>query len=104
MIVLSVLYPKTGESHFDHEYYLRKHIPLVKSRWTSMGLEQIDLLRGNTALDGGTAAYELIGHLTFTSDDHLQKALAAHGSEILGDIPNFTNVHPLAQVNHVIEC
>ena len=42
------------------------------------------------------------GFLTFDSESQVQAALAKHGQEILGDIPNYTNVHPLMQVNDLI--
>ena len=29
MVMVTVLYPKTRESHFDFGYYLHHHIPLV---------------------------------------------------------------------------
>ena len=52
--------------------------------------------------DGGTAAFELIALLTFTSMEALKAALASFGSEILGDIPNYTNVQPSIQVNQAL--
>jgi uncharacterized protein (TIGR02118 family) len=98
MVILCVLYPKTGDSHFDHDYYLKTHTPLVKSTWTSTGLERVDIFRGVSAPDGAAPAYELIAHLAFTSKDHLNRSLAA-GAAVLADIPNFTNVQPVIQVN-----
>ncbi|WP_396271446.1 EthD family reductase [Granulicella arctica] len=72
MIIVSVLYPKSASSHFDHEYYTRKHISLVQSSWGGLGLERIELMQGMAALDGSPPAYELIGTLTFLSPAHLQ--------------------------------
>jgi uncharacterized protein (TIGR02118 family) len=95
MVVIPVLYPKTAESHFDHDYYLQKHVPLVRSRWQAMGLIRDVLIRGTSTLDGGQPGFELIGFLTFHSAEQVQAALAAFGQEIIGDIPNFTNVSPL---------
>jgi uncharacterized protein (TIGR02118 family) len=97
MIIISVLYPKTGDSRFDHDYYMQKHMPLVKATWGSMGLVGAELMRGTAALDGGVPAYELIGNLTFGSLEQMQSALAV-AAEILADIPNFTNVQPVVQI------
>jgi uncharacterized protein (TIGR02118 family) len=102
MVLISVLYPKTAESHFDHAYYLQKHIPLVRARWQAMGLTRDVLIRGTSTLDGGQPGFELIGLLTFDSAKQVQAALAAFGKEIIGDIPNFTNVSPLIQMNDPI--
>jgi uncharacterized protein (TIGR02118 family) len=98
---LSVLYPKTDSSTFDHDYYLERHIPLVRSLLTRTGLERIDLMRGQPALDGTPPTFELIGLLTFPSVEQLLKGLDQAGP-ILADIPNFTNVQPLLQVNEPI--
>jgi uncharacterized protein (TIGR02118 family) len=98
MVLLSVLYPKTSESTFDLDYYLQTHIPRVKSRWSGMGLQRVDLVQGTAEVSGGVPPYELMAQLTFLTEDALNQALARHGQEILGDIPNFTNVQPLMQV------
>src|SRR5215207_11605528 len=46
MILITVMYPAGPEDSFDRGYYLETHIPLVKERWSSMGLESVQLLRG----------------------------------------------------------
>ena len=99
MITVSVLYPKTVDSRFDYDYYLGTHIPLVKARWTSTGLDRVDLLRATSTLDGSAPAYELIGLFTFASREAASQSIGAHGAEIIGDIPNFTNVRPVVQIN-----
>jgi len=101
MVTISVLYPKTESSHFDHQYYTGKHIPLVRSLWTGMGLERVELLRGTGTLEGVPPAYELIGTLTFASIEQIQAALAK-GAEVLADIPNFTDVQPVIQLNQPV--
>lgn len=98
MITLSVLYPKGSGSRFDLDYYLQTHVPLVKSRLSDLGLEKLEVAQGTSALDGGTPAFELIAQLTFTSLQQLQEALSRHGGEIIGDIPNFTNIQPIMQI------
>jgi len=102
MVTVSVMYPKTSDSRFDHEYYLAKHVPLVKARWGSMGLEDVAVLRGQSAFDGGACAWELIGLLTFSSAEQLRSALAAFGAEIIADVPRFTNTQPLIQINEPV--
>jgi hypothetical protein len=46
MILITVMYPAGQEDSFNRGYYLETHIPLVKQRWSSMGLENVQLLRG----------------------------------------------------------
>jgi uncharacterized protein (TIGR02118 family) len=58
--------------------------------------------QGRVGPGGGKAPYLAIAYLKFTSADALQKALAKHGAEILGDIPNYTKIEPIMQVNEVM--
>jgi hypothetical protein len=39
MVVVTALYPNEPGSSFDYDYYLNKHVPLVRERWRPMGLE-----------------------------------------------------------------
>lgn len=102
MVLVSVLYPNQSGSRFDERYYLDKHIPLVRQRWESMGLTDLRLLRGTNTPDGGAAPFRVMALLTFKSGEAMQKAVAAHGAELFGDIPNFTDVQPVAQVNEAL--
>jgi hypothetical protein len=40
--------------------------------------------------------------LSFGSAGEFQGAAAAHGPEIFADIPRFTNVQPVVQINDVV--
>jgi hypothetical protein len=40
-----------------------------------------------------------MGFLTFETTEQMQAVLTTHGAEIMGDIPNYTNVSPLIQIN-----
>jgi uncharacterized protein (TIGR02118 family) len=102
MIIVTVMYPKTEQSRFDLEYYLRTHIPLVRARLESLGLQDLRLMRGTTSLDGNAPAFEVVGELTFPSIEALRDALGKHGQEIIADIPRFTNVQPSIQINEAL--
>ena len=96
MISLTVLYPKTADSHFDLAYYLNTHIPLVKERLTPAGLTNVIM---QEAIDPtAMPPYAMITSLVFTTIDEMGAGMGAHGPELLGDIPNFTNVTPQTQV------
>ena len=99
MLLISVMYPDESASTFDEAYYLEKHIPLVKARWISMGLEKVDLVRGMGTPDGSAAPYRVMALLWFRSLQDFESAGREHGPEIFADIPNFTNVKPIVQIN-----
>lgn len=93
------MYPNRPSMRFDERYYIDRHAALVQQRWAEMGLKAFTLLRGLGARGGGLPRHAL---LTFDSQAALDRCLAAHGAEILGDIPNFTDVQPTIQVNEVM--
>jgi uncharacterized protein (TIGR02118 family) len=99
MIVVSVLYPNTPGSKFDRDYYLATHTPLLKQRWSPMGMQSVQLLSAVATPDGSPPVYQVIALLTFASLEAFQQAAAAHAREIMGDIKNFTDVKPVVQIN-----
>ena len=99
MIVITVGYPNAEGPRFDEAYYLKRHMLLVRDRWSSMGLLEARVLRGLHTPDGGQAPHRIIALLTWESDAAFRKAVEAHGAEIFGDIPNFTDTQPVIQIN-----
>ena len=104
MIRVAVLFPKTSESHFDMDYYLSKHVPMTKSKLQTLGIPvEAEVDQGVGAVTPGEPApYAAIGYLLFEKMEDLQKGLAAHGAEIMADIPNFTNVQPQIQIGSIV--
>jgi uncharacterized protein (TIGR02118 family) len=101
---VTVLFPKTSDSHFDMDYYLSKHVPMTKAKLQSLGFPveaEVDEGLGSL-MPGESAPYAAIGYLLFEKMEDLQNGLATHGAEIMGDIPNFTNVQPQIQIGSVV--
>src|SRR5688572_13598314 len=98
MIRLSVMYPEQEGKKFDVDYYLGKHMPMVKSKWSNL-LKDANVTRG---LSGGAAdappTYRIVAQLSFASMDDLKKAIDS-GGELFADIPNFTDIRPVVQVS-----
>ena len=67
-----------------------------------MGLESVQLLRGIASGDGREPVYQVIALLSFRSQQEFQKAVQAHGQEIFADIPKFTSVQPVVQINEAL--
>jgi uncharacterized protein (TIGR02118 family) len=96
MFVISVMYPPSGK--FDLAYYLEKHIPLVRSRWSPAGLKNISVLRGKGGVAGDPPVYPVMTLLNFDRLEDFQAAVEQHGKEVMGDIPNFTDAQPIVQI------
>jgi uncharacterized protein (TIGR02118 family) len=102
MVKVSVLYPHKDGARFDHAYYRDKHMPLVKERLGNACL----YYTVDKGLAGGApgAPAPFIGmcHIYCDSADAFQQAFAPHAQEIMGDIPNYTDLQPMIQVSEVV--
>jgi len=99
MVVIAVMYADAAGTRFDFDYYLSKHIPMVRERWSPMGLSNLTVLRGIPGPDGTAPTYTAVALLTFASMDRFKAAGEAHGKEVFADIPNFTDAKPIVQFN-----
>ena len=101
MIKVSVFYSNEEGKKFDMEYYCNTHIPMV--------LEKLgDACKGVTVeyglggiQPGSPATYIAMGHLLFESIESFQAAFGPHAKEIMGDMPNYTEIQPLIQISEV---
>jgi uncharacterized protein (TIGR02118 family) len=101
MIRVNVIYPNNPDSTFDMDYYLTKHMPVVREKLGAA-------LQGMTvdqALSGGQpgtdASFRVITGLLFDSVDAFERAFTPFAGEITADIPRFTNIVPVVQVSEV---
>ena len=103
MIRVTVLYPATEGKKFDVDYYKNKHMKLVSDRLKAFGLVRTEVDKGVAGGAPGSAApYVAIGHVYFNSLDGFQKGMGQHGKEIMGDIPNYTNIPPQMQISEIL--
>lgn len=99
MIRISAVYPNEAGSRFDADYYQNSHEPFAKGLLEPLGLCGLRTVLGETALDGSAPAYWAISEMHFTSREACDAALAACGTALFADIPNYTNVAPVLQVS-----
>jgi uncharacterized protein (TIGR02118 family) len=101
MIKVSVLYRNDEGKQVDMGYYCNKHIPMVKDK-LGAACKRVDVDQGlGGAQPGSRPAFVAMAHLVFDSVDAFQSAFAPHADSIMGDIPNYTDIQPLIQVNEV---
>ena len=102
MIKVSVMYPNQPGARFDHDYYRDRHMPMVKAR---MG-EHCRFYTVDRGMAGGApgepAAYVCVGNLYCDSVESFQAGMGPHMQEIMGDIPNYTNLRPVIQISEVV--
>ena len=101
MIRVNVIYPNNAGATFDMDYYLVKHMPMVRERLGS-ALKSMTVDQGvNGGLPGTQPAYQVVTALGFESVEAFQQAFVPHAPEIQGDIPKYTNIVPTVQISEV---
>ena len=102
MIKVSVMYPNQTGARFDHTYYRDKHMPLVKARMGD-GCLYYTVDKGLAGGSPGTPpTYIGMCHIFAESVESFQAAFGPHAKEILGDIPNYTDLSPVMQISEVV--
>jgi uncharacterized protein (TIGR02118 family) len=104
MIHTATLYPNGEGKTFDMDYYLNKHIPLLKSLvGDSVKLISIDRGLTNNSPDS-PVLFLAIGHMYFESMSALQNSMTPEVLEkLMADMPNYTNCEPKVQFSVVEE-
>jgi uncharacterized protein (TIGR02118 family) len=101
MIKVTVLYPSDKGSKFDIEYYCNKHMPMVQQK-LGAACKRIAVEKGlEGATPGSKPAFVAMGHIYCDSVDAFRAAFGPHAKEIMGDIPNYTDIQPSIQISEV---
>lgn len=102
MVRVSVMYPYTAGARFDHAYYRDKHMPLVKARMGARCL-YYTIDKGLSGGEEGTPpTYVGMCHIFSESVASFNAGFGPHAQEILGDIPNYTDIAPVVQMSDVV--
>ena len=98
MIRVIVMYPNKAGGTFNYDYYLKTHMPLVKSK-LGTALKDVRVFKGVGAPGGKAAGYVTMASLFFDDVPAFEKAFGPHAREIMGDIVNFSNIEPQVQID-----
>jgi uncharacterized protein (TIGR02118 family) len=94
MMCITILYPKSDDATFDMDYYTSTHMPMLAK---ALG----DACKGWGAATVTSDKHIAMGWAMFDSMDAFNSAMAEHGAEIMGDVPNYTNQQPELIVGEV---
>ena len=101
MFCISIAYPNKDGCTFDFDYYTKKHIPMAAS-FLGANAVRAEVRKGVSSPDGSAASFVCLANIWIKSVEEFQTTLAKHGKEIIGDIPNFTSIPPIIQVDEVV--
>jgi uncharacterized protein (TIGR02118 family) len=83
------------------DYYCTKHMPMVQQK-LGAACKRVEIDQGlGGPTPGSPPTYSALCHLYFDSVPAFQAAFGPHTDEIMGDIPNYTNVQPIVQVSEL---
>ncbi|MDR2275434.1 MAG: EthD family reductase [Sphingobacterium sp.] len=103
MIKLTVFYPNGPGKTFDWDYYLQKHMALVRQVF-GKNLKAVAIDKGLSG-KGAQAEpkYLAICYLYFDSVAAYEEPMKENGGKFAEDFPKYTNVTPEVQINEVIQ-
>lgn len=95
MIRVMALYPRGEGTHFNSEYWLNTHMPMLPSKWPKLKKWEADIAEADSP-------YYAIAHIFFDSLEDFQESMSSAATgEVLGDIPNYTNTSPILSTGTV---
>ena len=94
----TVLYPNKQGASFNFEYYTTKHVPMTAGLLAT----SIEVRKGISSPTGSPPAFVCVATIWLKSVEEFQAAMAKHGEQILGDVPNYTNIEPIIQLDDVL--
>jgi uncharacterized protein (TIGR02118 family) len=101
MKCITILYPAKDNEGFGFDFYLRRHVPLIKDI-LGASLHRLEVRKGASAQDGGVPTYTCVISIWVADWPAYEKALAARASELIAEVPLFTKVMPVIQTDEVI--
>jgi len=94
----TVTYPNQSGRKFDFDYYMKKHIPMVADLLHTT----IEVSKGVATPTGAPAPVVCTARIHINSLEEFSAAMAKHGPQIMGDIPNYTSIQPVLQIDEVL--
>ena len=99
MIRASVLYPNELGKKFDFDYYINRHMVMVRKRLEPHGLIRCEV---DKAADP-TSPFIAAGHLYFNSLEDFRNCFFAHAGEFASDMLNYTDIPPQIQISEIVK-
>lgn len=102
MIKVSVMYPYKAGARFDHGYYASKHLPMVAGKMGEACLYYTVDKGLSGGIPGSDPTFVGMCHIFCDSVDSFTASFGPHAQQILGDIPNYTDLEPVMQISEVV--
>jgi uncharacterized protein (TIGR02118 family) len=98
---LAVYYPWQADAKFDDDYYRDKHLRMLADLYgKSVGKMQVR--KGLRKGDGSPPAFVTVLTVEILAMEAYEAASKEHVAKLRADIPNFTNIIPVAQIEEIV--
>lgn len=101
MFRVSVMYPNGEGSTFDRDYYLNAHMPMAREALKSVVLKD-EIWSGLSVPGLPPSTYEILLHMYVDNLESFGAAFQEHAAELMADIPNFTNIKPIIELEETV--
>ena len=104
MVKISILYTNSQSAWFDFDYYINKHMPMsIDLLSIHQGFRGVSVERGLMgATPDSDATYTAMCHFLFDSTEDFMSAFSPNAPVLQGDMPNYTDIKPVIQINNVL--
>lgn len=100
MKCITVLYPAKDNDAFSFDFYLKRHVPLIQDI-LGKSLHKIEVRKGAHSMDGKPPTYIAVISIWIADWDTYEKAMAVRAKELIDEVPLFTKVMPIIQIDEV---
>jgi uncharacterized protein (TIGR02118 family) len=95
---LTVLFPSGEGVHFDIEYYVNHHIPLVLSLY-GKSIRNYEVFQARANPNGPPPPFLAMANIWIADEKAFNEASREHAKDFSPDVPNFTNAKTVAFTN-----
>ncbi|MEJ0088040.1 MAG: EthD family reductase [Pseudomonadota bacterium] len=99
---LTVLYPWQPDVRFDFDYYRDKHLGMMRE-WFGASAGTMQIRKGIRKGDGSPPAFVASVTIEIFSMEGFDAATKEHIGQLIADVPNFSSVPPVAQIEEIVE-
>ncbi len=98
---MTIMYPNSADVHFDFDYYVNKHMPLIMKLY-GKSIARFELRRGQPGADGAAPPFVATITIWIADPKAFDAAAAIHQAGLRADVSKFTNSQLIAQRDKIV--
>jgi uncharacterized protein (TIGR02118 family) len=98
---MTIMYPNSKDVHFDFDYYVTKHMPLIMKLY-GKSIARFELRRGLPGADGAAPPFVATITIWIADPKAFDEAAAIHQAGLRADVSKFTNSQLIAQRDKIV--